>query len=190
MDAVLIWKSKNRHGGGGMAVERERKFLVLGTTWKESGAGVLYRQGYLRRDPGCAVRVRLAGERGFLAVKGRTAGIARLEYEYEIPPQDALALLREMADTPWIEKFRYRIPHAGLVWEVDEFLGENLGLVVAEVEVESEEQPVSRPAWAGREVTGLGRYYNSSLAGYPFSRWTREEKLQDADRLAHVREKR
>ena len=173
-----------------MAVELERKFLVLGTDWKVPGAGVLYRQGYLRRDAGCSVRVRLAGERGFLAVKGRATGLARLEYEYEIPARDALALLSEMADKPWIEKFRYRLPHAGLIWEVDEFLGENLGLVLAEVEVESEEQPVPKPAWAGREVTGLARYYNSALVGYPFSRWSPEEKQPGADRLAPVRGKR
>ncbi|MDR2076259.1 MAG: CYTH domain-containing protein [Desulfovibrio sp.] len=159
-----------------MAVERERKFLVLGTSWKEAGRGVLYRQGYLRRDAACAVRVRLAGERGFLTIKGQAEGIARPEYEYAIPPQDALALLREMADKPLIEKYRYPVFHGGLVWEVDEFLGENLGLVLAEVELEREDQPLSKPAWISREVTGLARYYNSSLVGYPFSRWKPEEK--------------
>jgi adenylate cyclase len=175
-----------------MALEREKKFLVLGTAWKEAGEGVLYRQGYLRRDAACTVRVRLAGERGFLAVKGRTKGIARPEYEYEIPPQDALALLRAMADKPLIEKFRYPIFHDGLIWEVDEFLGENRGLVVAEVELGDRERILSRPAWVGREVTGLERYYNSSLVDYPFSRWGREEKEAegDAGRLAHTRRKR
>jgi adenylate cyclase len=157
-----------------MAVERERKFLVRGAAWKEEAAGILYRQGYFRRDAACTVRVRLAGERGFLTIKGKTEGISRREYEYEIPPQDALALLGEAK--PLIEKFRYHIPHAGLIWEVDEFLGENLGLVVAEVELEREDQPLSPPVWVGREVTGLERYYNSSLVDYPFSRWKQEEK--------------
>jgi CYTH domain-containing protein len=159
-----------------MAVELEKKFLVLGRGWEEAGAGLLYRQGYFRRDASCVVRVRLAGERGFLAVKGSADGIARLEYEYEIPPQDALTLLFEMADRPLIEKFRYRLAHGDLIWEVDEFLGENLGLVVAEVELEREEQPLAKPSWVGLEVTGLARYYNSSLVDYPFSSWRPEEQ--------------
>jgi adenylate cyclase len=164
-----------------MALEREKKFLVRGRGWGEAGAGLLYRQGYFRRDASCVVRVRLAGERGFLAVKGPVDGIARAEYEYEIPPQDALALLLEMADKPVIEKFRYRVPHAGLIWEVDEFLGENLGLVMAEVELEREEQPLAKPAWVGLEVTGLERYYNSSLVDYPFSRWKPEEQWPEGN---------
>ncbi|MDR1359647.1 MAG: CYTH domain-containing protein [Deltaproteobacteria bacterium] len=166
-----------------MALERERKFLARGTAWKEAAAGLLYRQGYFRRDALCVVRVRLAGERGFLAVKGPAFGLARAEYEYEIPPLDAQAMLLELADKPLIEKIRRRVAHGGMIWEVDEFLGENQGLVVAEVELEREEQPLSKPAWAGFEVTGLERYYNSALVDYPFSRWQPEEKQPEGAAL-------
>ncbi|MDR2160891.1 MAG: CYTH domain-containing protein [Desulfovibrio sp.] len=168
-----------------MGLEKERKFLVSGAAWKQGAAGVPYRQGYLCRLPARLVRVRLAGERGFLAVKGETRGIVRMEYEYEIPSGDAGDLLREMAEKPLIEKIRYRLPYSGLIWEVDEFLGENQGLVVAEVEVESEDQIVSKPPWAGREVSDLLRYANSSLVEHPFSRWREWEKRGErADREA------
>jgi adenylate cyclase len=152
-----------------MGVEIERKFLVAGDAWRQ-GEGVPYAQGYLNRDPARTVRVRIAGERAFLTVKGVSRGATRQEFEYEIPKDDARALL-ELSDGPVVSKLRYVVAHEGATWEVDEFLGENAGLVVAEIELESEGQDFARPAWLGREVTEDPRYYNSSLAGHPYNRW-------------------
>jgi adenylate cyclase len=153
-----------------MAVEIERKFLVHGDAWKVSGVAELFRQGYLSTEPERTVRVRLAGSMGFLTIKGLSHGSRRDEFEYPIPAADAEALLA-MCHRPLIEKYRYRVPHAGLVWEIDEFLGDNAGLVVAEVELASEEQTISLPAWVGEEVTGDARYYNASLVRHPYRRW-------------------
>ncbi len=158
----------------GMGREIERKFLVVGGAWRDLAEGVLYRQGYLNSAKERTVRVRTAGNRAFLTVKGITTGAARMEYEYEIPFADGEELLRELAEKPLIEKKRYTIPLQGLVWEVDEFLGENLGLIVAEVELAEEGQTIDAPAWVGREVTGDPRYFNSHLVAYPFSAWGRE----------------
>lgn len=152
-----------------MGVEIERKFLVLGDRWRQ-GEGVPYAQGYLSRDAQRTVRVRIAGDRAFLTIKGASRGATRAEFEYEIPPADAAQLL-ELSDGPVIRKLRRVIVHEGLAWEVDEFLGENAGLVVAELELQSEDQPYARPAWLGREVTEDPRYYNSNLAANPYSRW-------------------
>jgi CYTH domain-containing protein len=154
-------------------VEIERKFLVEGEAWRTPDA-VLIRQGYLNEDPSRTVRVRTAGANAFLTIKGKSKGATRAEFEYAIPLEDAEALFA-LCQRPLIEKFRHTIPYAGLSWEVDEFLGENAGLVVAEVELTSEGQCFERPAWAGREVTSEPRYFNSSLARNPFSRWDAEE---------------
>ena len=152
-----------------MGIEIERKFLVTGSEWK-AAAGVSYRQGYLNRDKERVVRVRLAGEKAFLTIKGKSAGATRAEYEYEIPATDAGQLLK-LCDGPLIEKIRRVIIHDGDKWEVDEFFGENSGLVVAEIELRSEEQTFTRPNWLGTEVTDDSRYYNSSLSSHPFSKW-------------------
>jgi adenylate cyclase len=120
--------------------------------------------------PERTVRVRLLGERAFLTVKGPTAGASRAEFEYAIPPDDARAML-DLCEKPLIEKTRYVVPHGGLVWEIDEFHGANAGLVVAECELASEDQPLDKPDWVGEEVTGDARYYNSSLVARPFSTW-------------------
>jgi adenylate cyclase len=155
-----------------MAVEIERKFLVNGEQWRSLATGTLYRQGYIASGIGRTVRVRVAGERSYLTIKGASEGIARAEFEYEIPIADALEMLATLCDRPLIEKTRYRIPWNGLLWEVDEFIGENQGLILAEVELTDPDQPVSIPEWIGQEVSGDPRYFNSNLAKHPFQSWT------------------
>lgn len=154
-----------------MATEIERKFLVRDDSWRQLGKASHFRQGYLCTEPGRSVRVRVAGDKGFLTIKGKTVNATRTEYEYVIPQPDADAMLEELCERPLIEKTRYRIDHEGLVWEVDEFEGENAGLVVAEVELLSENQDIAMPSWIGEEVTADPRYYNASLIANPFSRW-------------------
>ncbi len=158
-----------------MGKEIERKFLVVGDDWRGLGTSVYYCQGYLNSAPERTVRVRIAGEAAFLTIKGPNTGAARAEFEYPIPVEDAKALLA-LAEHPLIEKRRTRIPFEGKVWEVDEFLGVNAGLIVAEVELKDESEDVKRPSWAGREVTGLARYYNSSLVAHPYADWSAEQK--------------
>ena len=154
-----------------MGIEIERKYLVKRDAWKQPGEGQLYQQGYLSSHPDRTVRVRRVGDRGYLTIKGKTTGASRAEYEYEIPCQDAMALLEHLCEQPIIEKVRYRLAHEGLIWEVDEFQGENRGLVVAEVELTDEHQPIMLPPWVGQEVTTEARYYNAHLFKHPFSRW-------------------
>ena len=155
---------------GGVGTEIERKFLVRDATVLDTADGVAYRQGYLSTDPDRTVRIRRAGERGYVTVKGRSHGSARAEFEYEIPPADADAMI-SLCIPPTIEKVRYRIEHAGRVWEVDVFAGANEGLVVAEVELPSEDAEVDLPEWIGAEVTDDPRYYNASLVAHPFREW-------------------
>ena len=154
-----------------MAKEIERKFLVKDNSWRAGAAGKCYRQGYLSTDKERTVRVRTAGDKGFITVKGASIGATRPEYEYEIPLSDANEMLDTICAHPLIEKTRYRIPSDGLTWEVDEFEGENQGLTVAEVELEDENQEISLPDWIGREVTGDPRYFNANLVKHPFSKW-------------------
>ena len=156
-----------------MATEIERKFLVTGDAWKQ-GSGVHYSQAYLSRDKDRTVRVRIAGDRAFITVKGATKGASRAEFEYEIPVADAEQMLR-IALNPIIQKIRREIEHEGSRWEVDEFLADNAGLVVAEIELESEDQAFSRPPWLGREVTHDPRYFNANLASHPYSEWRDKE---------------
>ena len=153
-----------------MASEIERKFLVTGQDWR-SGDATTYRQGYLNLDKQRTVRIRLAGDSAYITVKGETRGATRQEFEYPIPAQDADEMLTTLCHRPLIEKCRYRVRHGGLVWEIDEFFGDNAGLVVAEVELESEEQSFERPAWLGEEVTSDPRYYNASLVQHPYHTW-------------------
>lgn len=154
-----------------MPQEIERKFLVSNESWRQAATGVAYRQGYLCAGRSRTVRVRIAGEHGYLTIKGATVGATRREYEYEIPFTEALAMLDELCPQPQIEKIRYAVAYGGFVWEVDEFLGPNLGLIVAEIELEHEDQPFAKPDWVGREVTGDPRYYNSALCKTPYSLW-------------------
>ncbi len=153
-----------------MGEEIERKYLVCGKAWKELGEGTLYRQGYLNSHKERVVRVRIMGERAVLTIKGISVGATRLEFEYDIPFADCNELL-ELCEQPLIEKTRYKVDHGGLTWEVDEFHGVNEGLVVAECELESEDQHVDKPAWIGDEVTGDPRYFNSNLIAKPFTTW-------------------
>lgn len=157
-----------------MAIETERKFLVHPERWAQltKPAGQQIRQGYLTHTPSHSVRIRLAGEAAFLTVKGETNGISRAEFEYPIPPADAAEMLR-MFCRQLIFKTRYRIPCNGHVWEVDVFAGENEGLIIAEVELQSETEPVSLPPWVADEVTGDPRYYNTQLSLAPFTTWQR-----------------
>lgn len=153
-----------------MATEIERKFLVTGDDWR-SATGVLIWQGYLNRDKHRTVRVRVAADQAFLTIKGATQGATRAEFEYPIPVTDATAL-RALCDGPIIEKVRRRIDYAGFTWEVDEFFGDNAGLVVAEIELRSETEVFAKPPWVGQEVTEDGRYFNSNLATHPYSEWS------------------
>lgn len=153
-----------------MGREVERKFLVSGAGWR-LGHGVLYRQGYLSTVPERSVRVRRGDERGYLTIKGPSDGAARAEFEYAIPVGDADEMLEQICERPLIEKRRFRVEHAGLVWEVDEFLADNAGLVIAEVELERADQHVTLPPWVGREVTEDPRYYNAYLVRHPYRTW-------------------
>jgi CYTH domain-containing protein len=154
-----------------MSTEIERKYLVKGDGWRALAEGVHYRQGYLNSAKERTVRVRSTGDKAYLTVKGLTVGATRSEYEYEIPVADGNAMLDTLAEHPVLEKKRYRIPHGGFIIEVDEFLGENAGLVVAEVELKSEGQTFDKPAWLGKEVTGDPKYYNANLIKHPYSQW-------------------
>jgi adenylate cyclase len=158
-----------------MGIEIERKFLPKGDGWRGAikGAGVRIRQGYLAGGKLCTMRVRMKGEGAWIAVKGMRRGATRAEYEYPIPPEDAGAMLEGLCEKPLIEKTRYLAPVGGVVFEIDEFYGENAGLVLIEVELEREDQAVDLPEWVGEEVTEDGRYYNSNLARHPFSDWGR-----------------
>jgi len=152
-----------------MATEIERKFLVINDEWRSAPA-IYFCQGYLNRSKERTVRVRVAGAQGFLTIKGKSTGASRAEFEYEIPLVDAQQLLA-LCEGPLIEKYRRNISFAGMVWEVDEFLGANKGLVVAEIELTFEGQPFVRPGWIGEEVTQDPRYYNSNLSINPFNCW-------------------
>ena len=154
-----------------MALEIERKFLVRGNEWR-SVDGLVFRQGYLSTVKERTVRVRIDGDNAKLTVKGINRGAVRKEFEYDIPLEDAEELMT-LCEQPLIEKVRRRIEREGLIWEVDEFLGENEGLVIAEVELEREDQLFTRPAWVGEEVTHDPRFYNVNLVSHPFSKWKR-----------------
>ena len=155
-----------------MPQEIERKYLVKGEDWRVPGTGVPYRQGYLSTAPERTVRVRLIRDKGYLTIKGISVGASRAEYEYEIPAGEASEMLDNLCERPLIEKTRYRLEHHGLTWEVDEFDGDNAGLIVAEVELDDEDQAITLPDWVGKEVTGERRYYNASLIAEPYSGWS------------------
>jgi len=154
-----------------MGKEIERKFLVKGNAWRRLATGILYRQGYLSIVKERTVRVRIIGTKGFLTIKGITVGATRTEFEYEIPVKDANIMLDELCERPIIEKNRYKINHAGLIWEIDEFAGENKGLIIAEVELDDETQKVQLPEWIGEEVTDDPRYFNVNLIKKPYKSW-------------------
>ena len=157
-----------------MATEIERKFLVKGNRWRSLGAGEYYKQGYIPTQDQTTVRIRIVGDRGYLTLKGKNQGIVRAEFEYPIPLDDAEKMLATLCRPPFIEKIRYRIPQGDLIWEVDEFSGENRGLILAEVELQTEHQAIALPPWIGQEVTGDPRYYNSNLVNHPYQSWSRD----------------
>lgn len=159
-----------------MAQEIERKFLVLGGAWRTSAARrARMRQGYLASSERASVRTRIAGERAWLNIKIGGIAASRQELEYRIPAADAEALLAA-SEGPLIDKTRHYVPYEGFEWEVDEFHGENDGLVVAEIELEAEDAPFPRPPWVGAEVTHLERYYNVRLVERPYSSWSAAER--------------
>lgn len=155
-----------------MGIEIERKFLVKNDAWRahvESRVHIV--QGYLADDGGLTVRVRVKGEEAFLTIKGASRGISRAEYEYRIPVQDAEAMLGDLALFPPVDKMRHRVRVAEHVWDLDVFAGENAGLVMAELELVSEDEPFEMPEWAGDEVSDDPRYYNVNLAQHPYKDW-------------------
>lgn len=155
-----------------MGQEIERKYLVDHSKWQqlEKPAGQLYRQGYLLTDPNKTIRVRQTTDKGFLTIKGLSICATRPEYEYEIPFDEAKELLDNFS-TSELSKLRYKIMLDNKVWEVDEFLGDNIGLIVAEIELISEEESFSIPKWIDKEVTGQEKYYNSNLTIEPYKNW-------------------
>lgn len=154
-----------------MGNEIERKFLVSSEIYKTLADGILYLQGYLSVDIERTVRLRIAGEQGILTIKGIRKGISRMEFEYKIPVEDARMMLEKLCLPPFIEKHRYTIPFKDMIWEVDEFHRENEGLVVAEIELDYEDQGFEKPDWVGREVTDDPKYLNSNLVINPYNSW-------------------
>jgi adenylate cyclase len=167
-----------------MGIEIERKCLLTSQAWRTQVVRTQRMlQGYLidaelvRAQTGtrCSMRVRIGEDRAWLNIKSATLGVARQEYEYPIPVEDAERMLRDFCDGA-IEKIRHYVPHAGLTFEIDEFFGANAGLIVAEIELHSADQAIDRPEWLGREVTEHSRYYNLNLLRHPYSRWSERER--------------
>ncbi len=159
-----------------MGVEIERKFLVVGDSWRGNVAQETHIvQGYLASTATLTLRIRIRGDRAYLTLKGTSTNISRSEFEYEVPVADARAMLDELAQGPVIDKVRHLVPVGGHTWEVDVFAGDNAGLVMAEVELGSEDEVFVKPAWAGLEVSDDDRYYNVNLARSPFSVWGASE---------------
>lgn len=157
-----------------MGLEIEKKFLPASDGWRGLAPGEQIKQGYISVSQECAVRVRIKGTRAWLGIKGKTEGATRMEFEYPIPVEDAHDMLHNLALRPIIEKTRYLVPFKGFVWEIDEFEGENKGLIVAEIELESEDQAFEKPDWIGEEVTADPRYYNANLVRCPFAEWNKD----------------
>lgn len=155
-----------------MGLEIERKFLVNYQKWvnTEKPKGQFYRQGYILTDPNKTIRIRETNTKSYLTIKGLSVGATRPEFEYEIPKEDALQLLDIFAVSD-LTKIRYEIHFDNKIWEVDEFLGENEGLIVAEIELSSEDEIFQLPDWIENEVTGEDKYYNSNLSTHPFKHW-------------------
>jgi len=154
-----------------MSQEIERKFLVKSDAFKTLAIGEYVHQGFLSTEKERVVRVRIKGEKAWITIKGISTGATRAEFEYEIPLDDGKFMLEYLCERPTIEKHRYLVPFAGFTWEIDEFHGENEGLVVAEIELPSEGAEFELPEWAGEEVTSDARYYNANLVKNPFKNW-------------------
>ena len=157
-----------------MGTEIERKFLVDPQgAWRQSEKSLVCHQGYISTKSACSMRVRLMGEKGFLTMKTKREGIQRDEFEYEIPKADAQHMLSHYCDSSIVKKTRHYVHHDGMLWEIDEFEGSNAGLIMAEVELESVDQPITLPDWITQEVSDDPRYFNAMLAKFPFSEWKR-----------------
>ena len=155
-----------------MAVEIERKYLVINDKWKSSvESQSTLKQGYLATVANASIRVRVAEDKAHLNIKSSTVGIRRSEYEYEIPQTDGEEMLAHLTEGAVIDKVRYKVRCGEHLWDLDVFRGDNAGLVVAEVELQSEDEPFEMPEWAGNEVSGDTRYYNASLVKHPFCDW-------------------
>ena len=154
-----------------MAKEIERKFLVKNMDWKRESTGQYYHQAYLSSVPERVVRLRVVDDKAFLTIKGINKGSVRDEYEYPIPKAEAEEIILNLCEKPSIEKYRYLVTYAGYLWEIDEFLGENNGLVVAEIELKAEDEKFELPKWVGEEVTDDPKYFNSNLIRNPYSTW-------------------
>lgn len=155
-----------------MAIEIERKFLIINDGWRTAVTRAsFYRQGYLANSGGASVRVRVADGKGYLNIKSMVLGVRRHEFEYLIPLADAEEMLDDLCSGPQIEKTRYFVDYGGHTWEVDVFEGDNEGLVVAEVELNSVDEVFELPPWAGREVSDDERYYNVCLVKHPYKEW-------------------
>ncbi|MBK7541538.1 MAG: CYTH domain-containing protein [Candidatus Competibacteraceae bacterium] len=155
-----------------MGIEIERKFLIRNDGWRQQvERSARMRQGYLTSDARCSVRVRLADGQGFLNIKSGTLGIQRSEYEYPIPATEAEEILDALCEKPLLEKTRHFVRHGQHLWEIDEFAGDNAGLIVAEVELRRPDEPFARPDWLGEDVSHDIRYYNSQLARRPYTTW-------------------
>ena len=154
-----------------MGIEIERKYLVKSDEWKSSGVKKLYQQGYLLIDKTKTIRVRTIEDTAYLTIKGASSGISRSEFEYEIPVEDAKFMLANLCEKPIIEKYRTKIELNELIWEVDEFVGDNTGLIIAEVELKNEYQKIVLTDWIGEEVSGNPKYNNSYLVKNPYKNW-------------------
>jgi adenylate cyclase len=151
--------------------EIERKFLIINDSWRKEANQKYYKQGYLSRHKERTVRVRIAEDKAFLTIKGKSVGATRLEFEYPIPVEEAQIMLDTLCEKPLIEKYRYTLTYQGFLWEIDEFLGDNEGLIVAEIELPTEDTPFALPAWVGKEVTQDARYFNANLSVNPYKTW-------------------
>jgi adenylate cyclase len=155
-----------------MAIEIEHKFLLANNAWREHVShSIIYKQGYLSSQATCSIRVRISDSQAWLNIKSATIGTQRHEYEYEIPLSDAHEILDNLCLKPVIEKTRHFVTHENNLWEIDEFDGENVGLIVAEIELDALEETFIKPDWVGAEVTQDMRYYNNNLARSPYSQW-------------------
>ncbi|MGR8932772.1 MAG: CYTH domain-containing protein [Gammaproteobacteria bacterium] len=155
-----------------MAIEVEHKFLLANERWrKEISRSETFIQGYLSSDAGCSIRIRICGERAWLNIKSATPGAQRLEFEYAIPVSDAQDIAQHLCRRPLIEKTRHFLVNDGHTWEIDEFSGDNQGLIVAEIELSETGEAFTKPEWLGAEVTDDLRYYNNNLVSHPYNRW-------------------
>lgn len=155
-----------------MPIEIERKFLLANEDWREEvQRSSRIRQGYLGKIDKASVRIRVQGETANINVKSATLGMRRMEYEYDIPLTEAEEMLDQLCQQPQVDKTRYIVEKGKHIWEIDEFYGDNEGLMVAEVELDSEEESFEKPQWIGEEVTADPRYYNVNLIKHPFCKW-------------------